>query len=1070
MEPAKIWSGTFVVVLAFFLGTAGASLGFAQNTGSIQGTVEDPTGARVPGVTVTVANIAMGIQRTVTTNEDGLFAVSALLPAEYDVTAEKEGFSKIAQHVTLSAGHDVSVDLALAVGATTETVNVEAQAVQVDLVNSKVDADINPTDIAQLPLIGRNAYELAKMSPAVIISSSPGRNNDISISIIGKATTSTRITLNGIDISNVMAGGEPEMNFSNELVQEFQVAINNGDPANGNSSSGTINLVTKRGEDLLHGAVYGYFRNSQYAGYPGIGHPVQLPNPTNDATIAAIDATDESPNFYRRVFGGILSGPIKKDKAYWLVNAEETQQQSAAVYSPNYPAFNTAFSTIGLVPENRFTGSVRLDDQVNSNNSVFFMAAIDRLREQTVSTTQPSENGQRNNNVYVGVLGWTKVFNPNFVADFRFSFDWYDTLIDTTAAAASIVSQYAPNSGLPTIGSWTVNGTNMIFGGRTDAPQEWWNPRVQLTGNFTYNHGKATWKFGYIAAPTEFRWIDGYYSTPMTGTVFNPQQAAAAGLPVPATFNSYTDIFKLPLQSFTFAVGGSFAQNVFPDFWNSNQNLWNPIYNGYIGESYKATARLTWNWNLEYSYNNADSPNFDLPLPASVGIFTGGNLNPPKKEKTNFSPSFGISWDPFGHGKTVIRGGTGYYYGIVSQSQEGRNRPNLLPVGDGFATISGTAIPNPLVPGGFLNFPTAASNTADFTLGDLINDINGIRTNLINTLFTGTNSNFAVTNTDYFKGETTGIYTPNFRSPVSWQNMIGMQQQFGTDWLIEVSYIYNVTNHEQFSYDANLSQRLSVAKGGPGPIVPGWGPVVLDDSGGRSIYRGLLVSVKKTFSHHFFLNAAYTNQVAQGNVFTGETPPLLIDYTNRADNWGPFASIPANMFSVGATLNLPKGFDIALVNYMQSDLPFNPYLAGIDMTGDGTVNDHLPEIGYERVNRGCNKSCVIAAVANFNATYAGTLDANKTVIPKITLPANFATGDHLWTQDMRLTKKFHIYERSTLALQVEVFNLLNWANHDFASSAGNLYSGGFGQPTDRNGSNFGTGGPRSMQFSARYSF
>ena len=155
---------------------------------------------------------------------------------------------------------------------------------------------------------------------------------------------------------------------------------------------------------------------------------------------------------------------------------------------------------------------------------------------------------------------------------------------------------------------------------------------------------------------------------------------------------------------------------------------------------------------------------------------------------------------------------------------------------------------------------------------------------------------------------------------------------------------------------------------------------------------------------------------------------------------------------------------------MQSDLPFNAFLAGLDMTGDGTTNDHLPEIGYNRVNRGCSKDCLIAAVADFNANYAGKLDANKTVIPQITLPASFKTGDSLMTQDLRLTKKIHIRERVSLSLQAEVFNLLNFANLNFASSAGNLYSGSFGQPTDRSAANFGTGGPRSMQFGARMSF
>ena len=311
--------------------------------------------------------------------------------------------------------------------------------------------------------------------------------------------------------------------------------------------------------------------------------------------------------------------------------------------------------------------------------------------------------------------------------------------------------------------------------------------------------------------------------------------------------------------------------------------------------------------------------------------------------------------------------------------------------------------------------------------------------------------------------------------------MIGMQQQFGHDWLIDISYIYDVTNHEQFSYDANLSTRLSVANHGPGPVVPGWNQVVLDDTGGRSVYKALLVSAKKSFSHHYVLSAAYTNQVAQGTVFTGQTPPLLIDNTNRADNWGPFVSIPANTFSLGLSMtNLPWGLEFSLVNYMQSDLPFNPTLAGIDLNGDGTTGDHLPEIGYNRVNRGCSKSCLIAAVADFNVNYAGKKDANNATIPQITLPSNFKTGDSLITQDIRLTKNIHISERLKLSLQAEVFNLLNWANLNFASSANNILAkttttGGivtssFGQPTDRSAANFGTGSPRSMQFGAHFSF
>jgi len=136
------------------------------------------------------------------------------------------------------------------------------------------------------------------------------------------------------------------------------------------------------------------------------------------------------------------------------------------------------------------------------------------------------------------MMGWTRVFNPNFVGDFRLGFDYYDQVTLNTQAAQDIAKQVAVGTGLDTIGSFSVSGTNLSFGGRTDSPQEWRNPRIQFTGNFTYSHGPMTWKFGFIGAPTKFRWVNGLYSTPMTGTVFNPTQAAAAGIPVPKSRSS----------------------------------------------------------------------------------------------------------------------------------------------------------------------------------------------------------------------------------------------------------------------------------------------------------------------------------------------------------------------------------------------------------------------------------------------------------------------------------------------------------------------------------------------------
>jgi Carboxypeptidase regulatory-like domain len=1054
-----------VAILIVFFGAVGVSAGFAQTTGSIQGRVTDASGALIPGATVTISNAQTGTLRTVTANEDGLYSASALLPADYDVTAEKDGFSKVTQRVTVSAGNDVTVELALSVGSATETVSVEANDLGINLQNNKVDANINPVEVAQLPLIGRSAYELAKLSPAVVITSTPGRNNDISISVIGKSPQSTHVTLNGIDISNYMSGGEPEMNFSQELVQEFQVSLNNGEPTNGASSSGTVNLVTKRGENLYHGSTYGYFRNSQYAGYPGISRPAVIPNPDNNPNIAAVNATNASPNFYRRVFGGLISGPIYKDKAWWLLSAEETQQESAASYSPGFAAFTNAFSSIATIPENRFLPSARLDWQIDPKDTLFLMMPMDRLREVASAAGTPSENGVKNINVYAVILGYTRVFGSNFVGDFRFGGDYYNQVTQNVQAAYDIASQYAAGSGLTTLGSFTAVGTNLTFGGRTDSPQEWWMTRPQFSGNFNYTHKAVTWKFGYIYEPTRFRWYADY-SAPMTGTIYNPTQAAAAGISVPSTYNTYSDVLQLPLQSFTFGIGSNLT---FPDNWDKNGMLWTQYASFYSGASYRATPKLNLNWALNYSYDG-NAPNRDLPLPAGMAALAGGNVQPPRNAKLNFEPQFGFSWDPFGHGKTVIRGGSGLYHGTVALSGWPRARGGLLPVGDGQATVAGTAIMNPKTGVGFLNFPTANSNAAAgvFRLQDLVNAFSGIENNLLSTVFTGTNTNLAVRNFDYFKGDTIPSYVGSFKVPTILQNMIGMEQKLGNDWLVDASFVYDITNHLQFGHDANFNTR---PKAFGGPVNPNLGQVVLVDTGGNAIYKGLLASVKKSLSNHYVLTAAYTYQVSEGTVYDAFTPPLLIDYTNRADNYGPIAVIPTQTFSAGATaVNLKWGFDASLVNYMQSSFAFNVYAAGLDFNGDGTTNDHLPEIGYNQINRGCHKGCLATAVAAFNAKYPGTKDTEGTAINPITLPSKYNLGDTLMTQDIRITKNIHLHESMGLKLQAEMFNVLNIANLDYAASAGNVYGTAFGQPTDRNATNFGTGGPRSMQFGAHMEF
>src|ERR1700682_1654993 len=174
-----------VVVLCFC--SLGASSLFAQSVGNIVGLVVDASGGAIGKSTVKVTNAEMGVERAAQTNDSGTYVITALLPAEYDVTVEMAGFKRTIKHTTVNVGRDVTVDFALEVGETSQTVSVEAEAVAINLTDAKVAGNISSADVTNLPLNGRNAYELAKLVPGVTVAASSGRNSEININISGSA-------------------------------------------------------------------------------------------------------------------------------------------------------------------------------------------------------------------------------------------------------------------------------------------------------------------------------------------------------------------------------------------------------------------------------------------------------------------------------------------------------------------------------------------------------------------------------------------------------------------------------------------------------------------------------------------------------------------------------------------------------------------------------------------------------------------------------------------------------------------------------------------------------------------
>jgi hypothetical protein len=167
-------------------------------------------------------------------------------------------------------------------------------------------------------------------------------------------------------------------------------------------------------------------------------------------------------------------------------------------------------------------------------------------------------------------------------------------------------------------------------------------------------------------------------------------------------------------------------------------------------------------------------------------------------------------------------------------------------------------------------------------------------------------------------------------------------------------------------------------------------------------------------------------------------------------------------------VRLPWGFELSVNSSIISRTPQEPTISGIDLSGTGAVaSGPLPGLPYDCLAVSCGKTQLAAAVAQFNATYAGTTAPNGSKISAITLPANYSLGDPVFSQDFRLTKNFTYRERYKLSIFGEFFNAFNIANLTGYSF---VLGPAFGQPTQRASQSFLSGGPRAIQVGGRFTF
>src|SRR5437867_6191729 len=301
-----------IVAVLFVIFALLPAMALAQaTTGTISGAVTDESKAIMPGVSIQVKNVETGATRTLVTDANGRYRALNLTPGTYAVTAELQGFAPATRgNLTLEIGRDVAADLILKVGGVTEHVTVEGAATNVDLSSAVAGGVVTTTQIAELPLNGRNFMQLATLQPGVAVSRGTARDftggfGATQVSIGGARPEMTGYLLEGTNIADISDKAPSSMAgvlLGVDAVKEFSVQTHDYSAEFGRPAGGAISAVTKSGTNSLHGTVFEFLRDSA------------LDAPNYFDPVDAVTGKQTVPPFTRNQFGGTAGGPIVTNK------------------------------------------------------------------------------------------------------------------------------------------------------------------------------------------------------------------------------------------------------------------------------------------------------------------------------------------------------------------------------------------------------------------------------------------------------------------------------------------------------------------------------------------------------------------------------------------------------------------------------------------------------------------------------------------------------------------------------------------------------------------------------------
>lgn len=971
------------------------------STGSISGTVTDQTGAVVSGAAVTITNTATNQASTTTTSSTGLYQSGALIPGVYSVKVAKPGFATQQMGLTVAVGVTANGGMSLKPGAASQVVNVEASTLEVNTQQATVQGVLTAQQIENLPVGGRNFLDLAQLEPGVQIQEGstfdPTKNGYSSISFGGRFGRTARIEVDGLDVSDETVG-TTTTNIPESAIQEFQLAQSNLDPSSELTSSGEVNVVTRSGENALHGQAYYAFRDSRAA--------AALPGP-------------KAP-FQRNQFGGRLGGAFIKNKLFWFIDGERTKQDLAIP-----EVFTGTFSPLSGTYQSPFRETMadgRLDWNINNNWRMFYRFNYDQNSDVrgfgSASSYMPFDNRDFVPDHAIGLDGTTGAWTHSI----RFGYlKFRNGIVDASSVLSPLQNPFpgiGVSLGSPFPSNCVISGCAFGAGPNLLAPQATIQSNHQLKYDGSRMVGNHILRYGFAWNHIQGGGFATFFQYPQVGT--------------PTIISGDTNLGDYPVDNAILGSGVGFstekpafgypAGGLGPD----NRIEW------YIGDNWKLKPRFTLTAALRY-VRDTGRVDSDLGPNASLKTFTpdpslGNGVRTPGG---NFAPQIGFAWDVFGDGKTVIRAGGGLFYDNAIFNNVLFDRPGRL--------AKGSFLVTPLACGfgsGFpITWPTSTSSigptgTVFANGGATVTGPNSVTANFCGQPLSGVSSQILALSSAYqtaYAGAGAGpnssyigtnmaagpVYNglsligPNYRTPRSWQMNIGVQRELAPGTILTVDYVRNIGLHFLLGIDANHvgdvrtynAANAAAARdaaqtsvgcsagpnqagcvitavggqanaqalysgsgldsgdqgpsfGGPCPtcafpgLDPSWGQLSFLQPIGRSVYNGLDVSLKHDSAHFFIPGVKHASYQISYSLSRFVSQVQDQDFVNTATDMnnplkytGPDALDRTHQISFGGTFDLPWYTRISLIGHIYSPLPQTLSLPQLQSGGEIFVTD-----------------------------------------------------------------------------------------------------------------------------------